>query len=120
MTTFQLGITSADAITFYPEWDYTGGEKKIQDKHRAASGKAFQYTWGSYKRFKCKLNWVTNSDSSLVNSWWDTDTELLLFITSDSTTEVHSVMLSNDETPFSKFNEPYDNLYQGTIELESY
>lgn len=118
--TYQLGISSADAVTLYPDYDYFGGQKQIRSEHRSRSGKLRVYKWGDYDRFKFGLNWVPASDASLVNSWWDTNTKLLLFITSDTATEVHSCMIMNDETPLGSYNEPYVDYYKGAITLEGY
>lgn len=121
MPGFELGITSADAVTLYPEFNYAGGKKEIRSDHRTKSGRAYIYVWGDYERFKFDLEFVPASDAALLNSWWEDKTELLFFITSDSTTEVHSVMIMNDETPLRSFNKPYDDYYRGkAILLESY
>ena len=120
MSTFELGITSATVATLYPEWDYKGGKKQIRSEHRTRAGRLYLYNWGDYEAYKFKVDWVPASDAALVNSWWEANSELLLFITSSTATEVHSVMLMNDETPLLQFTKPYDNYYKGKIELESY
>lgn len=119
-TTFELGISSADAVTLYPEWAYSFGEKQVRSEYRTKSGRLDIYKWYDYKKIKIPLNWVTGSDMAVVNSWWDSNTKLLFLITSDSVTEVHSVMIMNDETPLAQFNRPYNDYYRGTIELEEY
>lgn len=119
-TTFELGPTSATAVTLYPEWDYWQGEKQMRTETRAKSGRLRLYKWYDYDRIDFGLNWVPASDAALVNSWWDSNTELLFFVTSDSITEVHSVMLMNDDTPLAAYNKPYNNYFTGRIELEGY
>jgi len=119
-TTFELGPTSATAVTLYPEWDYWNGEKQVRTEKRAKSGRLRVYKWYDYERIDFGLNWVPASDAAVVNSWWDSNTELLWFVTSDSTTEVHSVMILNEETPLAAYNKPYNNYYKGKIELEGY
>lgn len=117
---FELGISSATTVTLNPEYDYAAPSTQLRSETRTRTGKRYEYKWGSYDKFKMSVQFVTASDASLVNSWWDARSELLLFITSDSTTEVHSVMLMNDDKPFSQFQKPYVNLYRGKIELETY
>jgi hypothetical protein len=121
MPTFELGISSSDAITLFPEFSYEGGKKQIRSDHRTKSGRMYRYTWGDYDRFKFDLEWVAGTDASVVNSWWESDTELLFFITSSTATEVHSVMIMNNESPLRSFNKPYDDYYRGkAILLETY
>ena len=119
-TTYELGISSADAVTLYPEWDYSKGEKQVRTETRAKSGRLRVYKWYDYEKISFQNNWVPASDAALVNSWWDSNTKLLLLITSDSVTEVHSVMIMNDETPLAAYNKPYIEYFKGKIELEGY
>lgn len=118
--TFELGISSSDAIQLYPEYDYKDNEKIIESKHRTLSGKAYNYKWGEYERFEFSLNYVTEANALIVNSWWNSRAELLYFVTSDSTTDVYSVMIMNNENPLSGYNKPYDTYRKGKIILESY
>ena len=66
------------------------------------------------------MEFVPSSEAGIINEWWDDGEKLILFITSGSATEVHSVQIANGDKPFSKFSKPYDNLYKGVIELEGY
>lgn len=118
--TFELGISSSDAVTLYPEYNYKGGEVQLRTEHRTKSGKMYLYKWGEYRKIQFNVNYLPASDASLVNSWWDTNTELLFFITSDTATEVHSVVLMNKDTPFQQFNKPYADKYKGKVLLEGY
>ena len=119
-TAYELGTNSSDAVTLYPEQEYSKAKQQIRNEHRTRSGKLYLYKWGDYSRIKFDVNWVPASDAALVNSWFDTNTKLLFFVTSDSATEVFSVMLLNKETPLAQYNAPYNNLYRGTILLEGY
>ena len=117
---FELGINSADAVTLYPNYDYEAPEIKIKDKHRTASGRLFSYKWGSFQRFRFSTEYVPASVAALVNSWWSSEAQLLFFITSESATEVHSVMLVGDDQPLAEFSKPYIDKYRGRIVLETY
>jgi hypothetical protein len=119
-TTFQLGIDSSDAVTLIPEFDYMQPKRQIRNEQRTRGGKLKLYKWGDFRKFNFSLEWVTASDAAVVNSWFDSNTELLFFINSGSATEVHSVMILNKETPLAAFNRPYNNLYKGKIQLETY
>lgn len=119
-TTFQLGVNSSNAIQIFPSYDYSPGGSKIEDKIRTKSGKLYKYKWGYFERFSFTANYVQTSDAAIINSWHNTNTELLWFITSGGVTEVHSVTISGDDTPLREFNQPYDIYQKGKLTLESY
>lgn len=118
--TFLLGPTSATAIQLGPEYTYADMYEKIQSSHRTKSGKAYVYKWGNYQRFSIPITNIPVSSASIINSWWETNTELLFFVTSDSGVRVNSVLISNKTVPFSQFAMPYDDEMNGSILLETY
>ena len=118
--TFTLGISSADEVQFYPNFDYSNALRQIQNVHRSRSGKRKVYKWGDYRKANFTVEFVPSSSAAIVNSWHSTNTELLLFVTSGSVTEVHSVMLVGVDEPFAQFQEPYDDLMKGKLSMETY
>ena len=118
--TFQLGITSADAITLYPEFDFTNTTEKIHTEQRTRSGKLYSYTWGSFKRFEFSVEFMSDTNAAIINSWHQADTELLFFINSDTATEVNSVMIRGKKSPISGYMKPFNNYRKGAIILETY
>lgn len=118
--TFELGINSATAIQLYPEYDYKDNAKLVETRHRTLSGKQYQYKFGSYENFAFSLNYVSEANASIINSWWDSRAELLFFVTSGSTTDVYSVMINNKDNPLDGYNKPYDTYRKGKMILESY
>lgn len=119
-TIYQLGISSANAITIYPEFKMKPDKKQIRNEHRSKSGRLRLYKWGDYERFSLPLSFVPTSEAAIINSWWDTNTELLLFINSDSTIAVHSVMILNKESPINEYQAPYQTYMKGIVKLEGY
>ncbi len=120
MATYELGTSSADAVTILPEFSYKFPMKQERSQHRTKNGKLFIYKWGEYQKFRVPVTFVSASDTALVNSWWNTNTELLYFVTSGSTTDVYSVFITNAEQPFSQFTKPYDWKFNGKLKLETY
>jgi len=116
MTTFQLGPTSATAIDIFPEFDFKNNRKKIETSHRLQNADRYVYKTGAYDKFQYKVMYVSSSDMSLVNSWWESNTELLFWIDS----AVSSVMLVGDAKPIDQYQKPYTDLFHGTIKLEGY
>ena len=118
---YQLGITSVDAINLYPDRSgYNFGNVLIRDDNRLDNGNLETYIQAKYERFEMSLWCVSSRDAMIVNSWWETGTELLFFVTSDSTVEVNSVMIMGDECPFQQFHSPYEDRYNGNIVMETY
>jgi hypothetical protein len=115
---FELGPTSATAVTITPTPEYGAPKQQVRSQTRTRNGRLFVHKFGSFERFNIPLEFVPASVQTLVASWWDTNTNLLLFITSDSVTEIHSVMLLNQEQPLNTFQNPYTDLYQGSLILE--
>jgi len=117
-TTYELCILGGDVVTLYPDWDLTIEKKQVRSEKRSQSGYLRMYKWYDYRRISFKNDWVPASDAALVNSWWDSNANLLFLITSGDFTDVHSVMMINDETPLAQYNKPYNEYYKGKIELE--
>ena len=120
---FKLGPTSATAITIYPSWDMSKGREMLASRLRTRSGRGYVYVWGTYNKLKLPLDFVSQANASIVNSWWETQLPLRLFVTSDGATscsDVTSVRITGDSQPFTVYQMPYTEYYQGTIELEGY
>jgi hypothetical protein len=118
---YTLGPTSATAITIYPEWGgYKRGEEMDRAKYRSRSGKLYMYKYHTYDKFSIPVNFITNSNAAIVNSWWESQTALLYFIEDGATTEVFSVYITMDKRPFESYNKPYTDYLKATILLEGY
>lgn len=115
---FRLFVDSATGVTLEPEWDLGRPDQKIENEFRTRSGARFVYRWAGFDRFKFSLNFVDSATQAVVNSWWDTNTDLLFM--EEGGTEVSSVQITNAKKPMDGFNKPYQNLYRGKIELETY
>jgi hypothetical protein len=118
--TFELGPTSATAVELFPEYDYKKRVVTNKSQHRATSGKQYTYIWGSWTEFEFSAHYVDENDAANVNSWFESNTELLFFVTSNSNTEVNSVRIQGEQSPFQELIKPYDNLYQGKLFLSTY
>jgi len=118
--TFQLGISSVDAITILPGYSSKFSEKQLRSEIRTQNGRAYIYKWGDYYQAKLKVDFISGANASIINSWWDTNTELLFFINSSTATEVHSVFIANKIKPLDTYIKPYDNYLKGAITLEGY
>lgn len=115
---FLLFPSSGDHVSLEPEWDFDRKDTQVKNEHRTRSGKRYVYKWGSYTKFSFGVEFVNSSTAAIINSWWITNTKLLMKSTSD--TVVYSVMLVATDLPLGQFQKPYDDLYKGKIDLEGY
>lgn len=119
-TFYYIGMNHATKIELFPEYDFKIAKKQIRDQHRSKSGRLRLYKWADYNRIEFSLTWIQDADAVIINSWWDTNTELLFYVTSDSTTDVYSVMILNTDTPLSQYDAPYIDHRKGKMLLEGY
>ena len=118
MALYRLFVNSSTGLDIDPEYDYEEGAEKQESSHRSMTGRLYKYKWGSFRSFKFSTQFVNSSFMSIVNSWWESNTELKFMKTNG--TEVYSVRIENRETPIRQVIEPYDDLFKGRIELETY
>ena len=118
--TFELGIDSSTAIELNVKYNTIISKQQMRSAHRTLSGNLYIYRWSNFIKHKINVDFMQSSNAAIINSWWETNTELLLFVTSDGTTEVQSVMLLNKDFPMNKYVKPYNIYLSGKLQLESY
>lgn len=116
---YQLGPTSATAITLLPGDNFELGQVLMAERNRSTTGYLYQHIQGTYRRISIPVDFVPASDAAIVNSWWESQTKLRFFMTSGDTS-VYSCMIMGAEQPIQQFSKPYDDRYKGTILLEGY
>ena len=116
--TYLLFISSGIDVSLDPEFNFRDTEKKIETRHRTKSGREYVYKWGDYKKWSFGVTYVDSSFKAIVNSWWNTNTELLFM--KQGETLVYSVRLMNNNSPINAFIKPYDDLFKGKIDLGTY
>lgn len=114
---WQLGPSSASAVTLGPEWTLKDEAKQKRTDARTHDGTLYIRRWYTYDSLKVPVKYVPASDYSVINSWWSTNTQLLLFISNSGTTDVRTVYITNDSRPLPSYSNPYDDHYDGVIEL---
>jgi len=118
MAQYRLFVDSNNGVDIDPEYNYTEKDKKMESKQRVRSGDQYVYKWGDYEIFKFGIMHVNSSFKSIVNSWWNTNTNLLFMEV--GATKVSTVRLSNKALPIGKPIKPYTDSFKGVIELEGY
>lgn len=112
--------SSGNHVALEPEWDFDRKDTQVKTEHTTRSGKRFVYKWGSYCKFSFNVDLVNSSTAALINSWWITNTKLLLSATSGELAQVFSVMLIANDYPLGQFRKPYMDKFKGKIELQGY
>lgn len=115
---FILFVDSSTSVEIEPDYQSSEQDSKIEDVHRTRSGGRYHYKWGDYFRRMYSVSFVDSAFKSRVNDWWNENTALLFM--EDGSTQVHSVRIVNIAQPIGGYIAPYDDLFTGTIELESY
>lgn len=115
---YRLFVDSSTGVSLDPTYEFERRDTKVEDQHRTRSGARYVYKWGQYAKFKVPVEFVSSADASQVNSWWGANTKLLFKNESDST--VFSVQIVNKNLPMGEYQQPYDDLFNGVIELEGY
>lgn len=118
MAQYRLFVNSSTGVDIDPEYDYEEGDEKQESTKRSMTGKLYKYKWGTYRVFKFGVTYVNSSFMAIVNSWWVSNTELKFMKV--GATQVYSVRIENNSAPIRKFIEPYDDQFEGKIELETY
>jgi len=118
--TYKLWDSSSNSVTLVPNWDLKDQKEKIFDRSRAKTGSLFQYDHGHFRIVSMKFEFTASSVASVVNSWWENQQLCQLDISSNSVSEITSVMIINKDTPFSKFTKPYIDKFSGKLDLSTY
>lgn len=104
-------------VEFFPEWDYQQPRQKVQASSRATSGALYQYKFSDYRTFKMNITHLADADRITINQWWRENIELN-FVDPNGTS--HDVVIVNKKEPFAKNIAPYDDLWEGILELSEY
>lgn len=115
---FRLFVDSSNGVTITPEFDFKDSASKVESRHRTRAGDEYVYRWGGFRTLKMKVKFVDSSFKAVVNSWWDSNADLLFM--EEGGTDVTSVHITNKSQPIDGFVKPYNDLFQGTIDLGTY
>jgi len=116
---FMLGISSTDAIQINPV-NFRKRKKQNRMDFKTLGGKRFAKILGDFSNIEFSLDFISNSDAAIINSWWESDASLWFFETGSTGVEVTSVYIVNDSTPIDGYNAPYTTYRRGKIKLETY
>ena len=115
-----LGITSEE-VSLFPDWAYSFTETQEKHINRSVRGNLGVFVNSpTFTRLQIPVSYVSSSDKSIINSYWQTGTTIHLIENEDNPTVVHTVRIVGKEEPFPTFIKPYAfQEYSGTILLET-
>jgi hypothetical protein len=119
-----IGIPNSSYITLDDIAGYGYQFEKEFDKKdiRTKGGALFTYVTpaSKYHKFTLPLTYVSSSDVSLINSYFETGTDLRFIEDDTFANSFFEVRITGMTAPFTKFMQPYfRQLYAGTITLET-
>lgn len=115
---YLLFVSSGSGVTIEPTYQYKEVDDKIEQVIRTRSGRRYNYLWGSFKKWSLPVEFVTSSFKAIVNSYWASNANLLF--KSESSSAVYSVQLTNNTLPIGQLIKPYEDMFKGVIEVETY
>ena len=116
MADFLLFSNSTDGMALEPDYSFAQKGKLITSQLRTQDGGLKIYKYGEFAAFEVPVTYITTSDQLQINKWWSAVTDLK-FVWQGSE---YNVRVMNKNQPIDKVIVPYNNLYQGTIELEGF
>lgn len=120
MSDIQIGPANS-YITISPTYQFDQAKNKDNQDVRTKAGALYSYRGaGEFTKYTIPITWVTSSDRSLVNSWWETATDLRLLLDSDFPSSFQTVRITGKKEPFTKFVRPYFQVhYRGKMIVET-
>lgn len=92
----KTAIGSDTPIRLYPNWEYSERTVKTRQFKRSQGGQLNTYTLvGSHEEYSLPLSIVNSSESTVINSWWETQTQLH-FTINDSVTPYDGYFILDD------------------------
>ena len=120
MGDIQLGPVGS-YITLHPTWDYESAKHIDKIDVRVTQGPLYTYIGqGSFRRIVAPESYVSSLNRTLVNSWWETGTQLRFIEDSDYASSYYSVRIIGDTEPYPSYAEHYYLQYwRGELVLET-
>lgn len=102
-----------------PGYDFLEHKTKIENSYRARSGDRYVYKWSEVSRYKFSVSYVDSTFKTVVNnSYWNDNANLIFANTPGGIFD--EVQLTNKQLPIGQPVKPYDDLFKGIINLETY
>lgn len=104
------GVTS---LSLEFDWESSRNAENVLNASRALGGRESKHLWANVKAFNLPLSAVPSSDAALINEWWRATTAVTLYFDATS----YSCYITGGQ-PFTKMMKPYQDRWDGTIQIE--
>lgn len=101
-------------------WGYDRAQEAIRDSYRAPGGTFHKWDHGFFTSLEIPCAFMPAAGAAVINSWWQSSALCRLEISSGAASEVWSVQIVNDASPFDQRNKPHIDRFKGTVELSTY
>ena len=112
-------LTQVDWFTLHPEYSFQEQARTIRSQHRTLGGKLHTYTWDKYFAYQVPLRYLSDSYAALLNWWWENQFNLAFTLDTSDSESTLICRIVNETQPIGSRIRPYDNMWQGMVQLES-
>lgn len=112
-------MTAVDPIVLHPEWSFQERARLLKAEHRTMGGDLHSLVWNKYFAYRVPLRFLADSEADLINWWWGEQLALQFTLDTSDSESRYIVRIVNDVQPIGGRMRPNENLWQGTLLLES-
>ena len=112
-------LTQIDLIIIHPEYSFLEQARTIQTQHRSIGGEYRVSVWEKYFAYSIPLRFLSNSHADLINWWWENKFNLVFTLNTSDSESMYITQIVNQQQPIGKRIRPYNDLWEGVIQLES-
>ncbi len=112
-------LLQVDPITIHPDHSFREQAKVISSEHRTKAGKLHSYIWGKHLGYSVPLRFLSDFDADLINWWWENRFNLAFTLNTSDSESAQVVQIVNERQPIGSRVRPYNDLWEGVLELES-
>lgn len=120
MGNMQLG-TVGSYITLYPDYTFSNALNIQREDVRTKYGSLYTYIQqGTHRIIRIPETWVSSMNKNLVNSWWQTGTNLRFIEDNSNPSSYYTVRIMGIEEAYQTYVKPYFQQFNsGELILET-
>ena len=112
-------LLRVDQIDLFPEWSFIEQHRSIESQHRSLGAVHRQHHWENFGAWQVPLRFLSDSHAALLNWWWENDFRLAFTLDTSDSESIRTVQITNQQQPIGRRIRPDQNLWEGTLMLES-
>lgn len=111
-------LTSVDVIDLNPDFNTMELDAKDKIQGNTLSGRFYTYEKYNRNRWMLPLQYLPEDDKNKINWWWRNKFNVMFTMSQSDTTDMFVCQIVNAQQLISTRNEPYHDLWSGTLDLE--